>query len=265
MHSVTDEPLRRYRTLFLSDIHLGTKNCQAELLLEFLARYEAETIYLVGDIVDFWRIKRAAHWPQSHNDIIQNLLRRVRRGVRMVYLPGNHDEVLRSYCGQTFGGIELVDTIVHIAGDGRRVLVIHGDQFDVVVHYAKWLALLGDWAYTAALWTNTRLNWARRRAGMQYWSLSAFLKRKVKQAVNFIGDFENALVAEARKQNADVVVCGHIHHVAAREIDGVLYLNTGDWVESGTAIGETQDGKFELIYWLQESEARRLERLRVAA
>jgi UDP-2,3-diacylglucosamine pyrophosphatase LpxH len=270
MLSIADQPLRRYRALFLSDIHLGTKNCQADLLLDFLARHDAPTIYLVGDIVDFWRIKRGAHWPQAHNDVVQALLRRVRQGTRIVYLPGNHDEVLRAYCGQTFGGIEVEDTTVHLAADGRRVLVMHGDRFDVVVHYAKWLALLGDWAYTAAIWSNGYLNWVRRRAGLQYWSLSAFLKRKVKQAVNFIGEFENALVAEARRQNADVVVCGHIHHLAKREVDGVLYLNTGDWVESGTAIGETEDGQFELIRWLEEVEAgkqqqRQQQRLRAAA
>ncbi len=248
---------RVYRALFISDTHLGTKNCQAELLLEFLNEHDAETIYLIGDIVDFWRIKRVAHWPQAHNDVLQKLLQKVRTGTRIVYLPGNHDEVLRSYCGQHFGGIELIDSIVHEAADGRRVLIIHGDQFDVVVHYAKWLAMLGDWAYTSALWLNTRLNWARRRAGMRYWSLSAFLKQKVKQAVNYIGDFENALASEARKQGAEAVICGHIHHVAKRDVGGILYLNTGDWVESGTAIGETVDGEFELIHWLQESEERR--------
>jgi UDP-2,3-diacylglucosamine pyrophosphatase LpxH len=267
--NTSDAPTRHYRSLFISDVHLGTKNCQAELFLEFLREHDADTIYLVGDIVDFWRIQRVTHWPQTHNDVLQKLLRKVRKGTRIVYLPGNHDEVLRSYCGQQFGGIELVDTIIHTAADGRRVLVIHGDQFDVVVKYAKWLAMVGDWAYTAALWANTRVNWARRRSGLRHWSFSAYLKQRVKQAVNYIGDFENALVTEARRQGADAVICGHIHHVAKRDVDGVLYLNTGDWVESGTAIGETMDGTFELIHWLEESEARRMaalpQRLKAAA
>ena len=248
---------KRYRALFISDTHLGTKACQAELLLDFLQHNEAQTIYLVGDIVDFWRIKRSAHWPQAHNDVLQKLLAMVRKGSHIYYLPGNHDEALRSYCGAHFGGIDIVDSLVHETAQGKRVLIIHGDQFDVVVHYAKWLAYLGDWAYAAALWVNTRLNWARRRAGLRYWSLSAFLKQKVKQAVNYIGEFEGALANEARRQGATAVICGHIHHVAMRPIGDVLYINTGDWVESATAVGETMDGEFEIIEWIPVVEQRR--------
>jgi UDP-2,3-diacylglucosamine pyrophosphatase LpxH len=269
MIAATEGPTKHYRALFISDVHLGTKACQADLLIEFLRQHDADTIYLVGDIVDFWRIQRSSYWPQSHNDVIQKLLRKVRKGTRIVYLPGNHDEALRGYCGQHFGGIEIVDSIIHTTADGKKALVIHGDQFDVVVHYARWLAILGDWAYVSALWVNTRLNWARRRAGMRYWSLSAFLKQKVKQAVNFIGDFENALTGEARRQGVDAVICGHIHHVAMRDMGGVLYINTGDWVESGTAVAERDDGQFEIIHWLEATEARRLQeqprRLKVAA
>ena len=249
---------RRYRALFLSDVHLGTKACQADLLLDFLRVHDADTIYLVGDIVDFWRIRRAAHWPQSHNDVLQKLLRKVRKGSRIVYLPGNHDEALRDYCGAKFGGIEIVDSIIHTTADGKRALVVHGDQFDVVVHYAKWLAYLGDSAYTLALWANTHLNFARRKAGMSYWSLSAFLKHKVKQAVNFISAFEAALATEARNQGADIVICGHIHHAAKRQMGDVLYVNTGDWVESGTAIGERDDGTLEIIDWMKDHEVNRL-------
>lgn len=258
----------RYRSLFISDIHLGTKACQAEAFLEFLRHHDAETIYLVGDIIDFWKIRRQIHWPQTHNDVLQKLLRKVRRGTRIVYLPGNHDEELRSYCGASFGAIEIVDSIVHEAADGRRILVIHGDQFDVVVHYAKWLAILGDHAYTLALWSNTHFNWWRRRAGLSYWSLSAFLKRKVKQAVSFIGAFEDALITEARNQGATGVICGHIHHAAMRDVSGILYMNTGDWVESGTAIGETMEGEFVMIDWLKqltEQQAATIRQIKLAA
>lgn len=240
---------KRYRTLFISDIHLGTKACQAELFLEFLKQSDAETYYLVGDIVDFWRIRRGAHWPQHQNDVIQKLLRKVRKGARIVYIPGNHDEALRNYCGATFGGVELAKKAIHETADGRRFLIIHGDEFDVVVRYAKWLAFLGDHAYVMALWVNTWFNWGRRKLGLPYWSLSAWLKNRVKRAVNYIGEFEAALANEARRNGADGVVCGHIHHAAMRDIDGVQYINTGDWVESCTAVGETRDGRLEIIHW----------------
>ena len=254
MLDTDDGEARRFRTLFISDVHLGTKACQAELLLEFLRLHDADTIYLVGDIVDFWRIRRSANWPQAHNDVLQKLLRKVRKGTRIVYLPGNHDEAMRDYVGAKFGGIEIIDSLIHTTADGKKALVVHGDQFDVVVHYAKWLAVLGDKAYTAALWANTHLNFARRKAGMSYWSLSAFLKHKVKQAVNFISAFEGALAGEARKQGAEIVICGHIHHVAMRQMGDVMYINTGDWVESATAIGENADGSFEIIDWMREHE-----------
>ena len=247
--------VQHVRALFLSDVHLGTKACQADLLLGFLAKYEADIIYLVGDIVDFWRIKRSAHWPQSHNDVLSALMRKLRKGTRIVYLPGNHDEAMRDYCGAQFGGMEIIDSIIHTTGEGKKALVVHGDQFDVVVHYAKWLAILGDKAYAMALWANTRLNFARRKAGLSYWSLSAFLKHKVKQAVNFISAFEGALATEARRLGAEIVICGHIHHVAMRQMGDVLYVNTGDWVESGTAVVENLAGKLELVHWLRDTEA----------
>ncbi len=256
MHEIDQPASRTYRTLFLSDIHLGTRACQAELLLDFLRHCDADTIYLVGDIVDFWQIRRSAHWPQTHNDVLQKLLRKVRKGARIIYLPGNHDEGLRAYCGARFGGIEIVDQVVHVTADGRRMLVIHGDQFDVVVRYAKWLAVLGDWAYVLALGANTHLNFLRRRAGLKYWSLSAYLKQRVKQAVSYIGDFENALVDTARKRGTTGVICGHIHHAAMRDVDGLLYVNLGDWVESATAVGEREDGSFEIIRWLDVIEQR---------
>jgi UDP-2,3-diacylglucosamine pyrophosphatase LpxH len=220
-------------------------------LLAFLRHHHADTIYLVGDIIDFWNIRRRPYWPQSHNDVVQKLLRQVRKGTRLVFVPGNHDEVLRDYLDMQFGGIEFTDHCIHMAADGRRILVTHGDAYDVVVRYAKWLAHLGDSAYSLALWLNTHFNWLRRRFGKPYWSLSAYLKYKVKSAVNFIGEFEQALVSEARRRDAHGVVCGHIHHAAMRDLDGVLYMNTGDWVESCTALVEHPSGEFEIIRWAE--------------
>jgi UDP-2,3-diacylglucosamine pyrophosphatase LpxH len=248
---------RRYRTLFISDVHLGTKGSQADLLLDFLRRHEAETYYLVGDIVDFWRIKRAPHWPQSHNDVVQKLLRLVRKGARFVYIPGNHDEDLRSYCGQHFGGVEFKLNDIHVAANGRRFLVTHGDEFDGVIHYVKWLAFLGDGAYVMAHALNTAFNKVRRWFGLSQWSLSAYLKHKVKTAVNYIGDFESALAGEARRHGAEGVICGHIHFAAIHEIEGIAYINCGDWMESATAVGETDDGRFEIIRWMDVLEAER--------
>ena len=243
------EDARHYRALFLSDIHLGTKGCQADLLLDFLKYHDADVIYLVGDIVDGWRLKASWYWPQKHNDVVQKLLRKGRKGTRIVYLPGNHDEFLRDYYGTHFGGIDVVETAIHEAADGKRYLVIHGDVFDLVVRHAKWLALLGDWAYTAALMVNTYLNKARRRLGLTYWSLSQWAKLKVKNAVNFIGKFEAAVAAEAKRSEVDGVICGHIHHAVIHDQFGVRYVNCGDWVESCTAIAEHDDGRLEIICW----------------
>lgn len=238
-----------YRTLFVSDLHLGTYACQAEAFLDFLRHNDAETIYLVGDIIDFWRVRRGPVWPQSHNDVLQKLLRKVRKGTRIIYVPGNHDESLRNYCGMHFGGIELHHDYVHTTADGRRFLVMHGDEFDVVVRHAKWLAFLGDRSYEFLLSCNRPLNWVRRRFGFGYWSLSAFLKLKVKAAVNFIGEFEHALAEEAQRRNVDGVVCGHIHHAVEQTLGGIHYVNCGDWVESCTAIAEDHNGGLQLIHW----------------
>ena len=240
---------RRLRSLFISDFHLGTKGAQAEALLEFLRVYDAETIYLVGDIIDGWRLRSSWYWPQTHNDVVQKLLRKARKGARIVYIPGNHDEFLREYCGLSFGDIEIADSIVHHAADGRRYLVVHGDAFDVVVRNARWLALAGDWAYEIALALSSRISKVRRKLGFPYWSLSAWAKARVKNAVNFIGNFEETLAAAALKHGVDGVICGHIHTAAMRDFDGFSYLNTGDWVESCTAIVEHDDGRMELVQW----------------
>jgi len=243
--------MARYRTIFISDVHLGTRACQAEFLIDFLRENDADTYYLVGDIVDFWRIKRGGVWPQVHNDVLQSLLRKVHEGARMVFIPGNHDEGLRDYCGTSFGGIEIVQDAIHETADGKRYLVMHGDEFDVVVRYARWLAFLGDRGYQLTLALNVPLNFVRRRLGLGYWSLSAYLKGRVKSAVNFIGDFENSLSEEAARRQVDGVICGHIHRAASKQIANVHYVNTGDWVESATAFVEHQDGTLEIVHWLE--------------
>ena len=240
---------RRFRALFISDVHLGTRGCQASKLLDFLRLHDADTIYLVGDIVDMWQLRGGWYWPQPHNDVVQKLLRKARKGSRVIYVPGNHDEFLRDYFGTHFGGIEIVETAIHVGADGRRYLVIHGDHFDMVVKHARWLALLGDHAYTLALAVNTVFNVVRRRLGLTYWSLSQWAKLKVKNAVSYIGEFEKTLAAEAHRHAVDGVVCGHIHHAAIHERFAVRYVNCGDWVESCTAVAEHADGTFEILTW----------------
>jgi UDP-2,3-diacylglucosamine pyrophosphatase LpxH len=245
----------RVRALFISDIHLGTRSAQAERLLDFLKRCEAEAIYLVGDIVDFWKVRRRPCWMQSHNDVLQKLLRQARKGVRLVLVPGNHDEGLRDYVGLRFGGIEIHRNIVHATATGARYLVLHGDEFDVVVRSVRWLAMLGDRGYQMALWLNIPLNWLRRRLGLGYWSLSGYLKYRVKRAVAFIGAFEEAVAGETRRRGLDGVICGHIHHASDRRFAGIHYLNCGDWVESCTAIVETWEGELRLVHWQEPPPA----------
>ncbi len=254
MHA--DDDVQRYRAIWISDIHLGTKACKAEFLLDFLRRTECETLYLVGDIIDGWRLKRHWYWPQAHNDVVQKLLRKARKGTRVVYLPGNHDEGARQFVGLTFGGVEVHDDHIHTTADGRRLLVIHGDQFDVVVRYAKWLAHIGDTAYVVLLACNTWVNALRRRLGFQYWSLSAYLKHKAKTAVEFIGRFERALAEEARRRGVDGVVCGHVHTAQMADMQGVLYTNDGDWVESCTALVEHHTGELEILRWTEMMKDR---------
>lgn len=245
-----------HRTLFLSDIHLGTPGCKADLLVDFLRHNHADTIYLVGDIIDGWRLKRSWYWRAEHNAVIQEILRRSRKGAKVIYVPGNHDEALRDYTGFIFGGIEILDEAIHKTADGRRLLVLHGDQFDSVVTYARWLAHLGDRAYTIALALNNWLHIIRRAFGRPYWSLSAYLKHRVKNAVEYISDFEQAVARAARERGVDGVVCGHIHHPEIRDIDGILYCNDGDWVESCTALAEDKSGKLRILTWQRFSWER---------
>ena len=230
--SAEPAPTRRYRTVFLSDIHLGTRGCQAALLLDFIRGMECESLYLVGDIIDGWKLKSGWYWPQSHNDVVQKVLRMARKGTRVIYIPGNHDDRVRDFCGVHFGGVIVARDAIFETAAGRRYLVTHGDEFDGVIHHAKWLAFLGDWAYRALLSLNTTWNLVRRRMGFGYWSLSAFVKVKVKNALQFIENFEAAVADEARRRGVDGVICGHIHKAERRMIGGVEYINDGDWVES---------------------------------
>ncbi|MCW5714585.1 MAG: UDP-2,3-diacylglucosamine diphosphatase [Bauldia sp.] len=245
----------RYRTIFLSDIHLGTRGCKAERLLDFLARHDSSTIYLVGDVVDGWKLRHGWYFPPSHSEVIQVLLTRAKNGTRVVYVPGNHDEFVRPYVGHMFGSVEVLDRIIHETADGRRLLVLHGDQFDVVLRWARWASLLGSVLYNALLAANGIVNRVRRLFGGSGWSLSDWAKRTIKGAVNFIGDYEKSLVEEAARAGADGIVCGHIHHAAIDDRLGIAYVNTGDWMESCTAVVEHFDGRMELIRWTEEHVA----------
>lgn len=253
---IPEAEVRHYRAIWISDIHLGTSGCKADFLLDFLRVNESDQLYLVGDIVDGWQLKRGWYWKQSHNDVVQKVLRKARKGTKVTYIVGNHDEVLREFLGLRFGEILIENEAVHELRDGRRLWVTHGDLFDGVIQYAKWLAYLGDTAYTMALKVNDHFNYLRHKMGMSYWSLSQYLKHRVKNAVSFITAFEEALTTEARRRGYDGVVCGHIHRPEIREIDGTLYCNDGDWVESLSALVETHEGELKLVYWAH----RRLEK-----
>lgn len=245
-------PARRYRTIWISDVHLGLRACQAERLLEFLRYHDSDYLYLVGDMVDGWQLKRAWYWPQKHNDVIQKLLRKARKGTCVTYIPGNHDEFARDYAGLRMGGIQVENFAVHRTADGKHLLVMHGDEFDGVIHHARWLAVLGAWGYDLVLNLTYWLNRIRRKWGGGQWSLSAYLKAKVKNIAQFISSYEETVVHEVRRRGLDGIVCGHIHHADLRMIGDVLYANTGDWVESCTAIAEHFDGSLEVIRWTED-------------
>lgn len=246
--STTRSP-KHYRTIWISDVHLGTAGCQASYLLDFLKYNESDTLYLVGDIIDGWQLRRGWYWPQTHNDVVQKILRKARKGTRVIYVPGNHDALVRQFLGLAFGEIEIADNVVHINADGKRFFVTHGDHFDGVIQHARWLAYVGDSAYTMILAWNRWFNGVRRSLGYPYWSLSQYLKHRVKNAVSFITAFETVMVAEARRRDCDGVICGHIHKAEIRTVDGLLYCNDGDWVESLSALAETTNGTLELIHW----------------
>jgi UDP-2,3-diacylglucosamine pyrophosphatase LpxH len=244
-----------HRTIFISDVHLGTRGCKAEDLAEFLRAHECETLYLVGDIVDGWQLKRAWYWNSAHNDVIREIQRMARAGTQVIYVPGNHDEVLRGFVDNDYGGIHLKYEDVHETADGRRLLIIHGDHFDGFVRYGRLACMIGGWAYRCTLLINDLLNWLRRRVGRDYWSLSGFLKTRIRNAARFIRKYEKAVAGEAARRGLDGVVCGHIHQAALHEIEGVVYCNCGDWVESRTALVENHDGIFTIVRWTRDRKA----------
>ncbi|WP_374297364.1 UDP-2,3-diacylglucosamine diphosphatase [Sphingomonas sp.] len=247
---------RHYRTIWISDVHLGTRGCNAEMLVDFLDHVDSDTLYLVGDIIDGWQLKRRFYWPPAHNDVVRRLLKRARRGTRVVYIPGNHDEMFRQFSGMDIGGIAICRKTIHLTADGRRLLVLHGDEFDAITLAHRWLAHVGDHAYTALMVANRWVNGIRRRLNMPYWSLSKHAKARVKNAVAFISHFEEVVAHAAGARGVDGVVCGHIHTAEMREIGGIAYYNDGDWVEGCTALVEHHDGRMELLHWGEEIARR---------
>jgi UDP-2,3-diacylglucosamine pyrophosphatase LpxH len=249
-------PRRRYRTIFISDVHLGTRGCNDRLLIDFLDHVDSEMLYLVGDIIDGWRMKKRYYWPERHNAIVRRLMKRAKRGTEVIYIPGNHDEMFRQFSGMNFGGVQIRNQAIHTTADGRRLLIIHGDEFDAVVMAHKWLAFAGDAAYEFLMKLNVVVNTVRRRFGLPYWSLSKHAKHKVKNAVEFISRFEEAVAHEAKTKNVNGVVCGHIHTAEVRQYSEVTYYNDGDWVEGCTALVEHFDGRMEILHWADEIAAR---------
>ena len=245
----TDGPWNHYRAIWISDVHLGWKPCQAERLLQFLKCHDADSWYLVGDMVDGWMLKRSWFWPQAHNDVLQKLLRKVRKGAQVFYVLGNHDDFLGHFLNLQFGGITILPDATHITADGRTLWILHGDQFDSIVHYAPWLAWLGNNGYDFIIMVNRLFNSVRRLLGFKEWSFSAYLKGRVKNVMKFVADYEQALMQQAKRRNADGVVCGHIHKAEIRDYGSITYYNTGDWVESCTALVEHYDGSMEILRW----------------
>ncbi len=247
---------RKYRTIWISDVHLGTKGCNAELLIDFLDNTDSETMYLVGDIIDGWRLKKKFYWPDTHNDIVWRILKRAKRGTRIVYIPGNHDEMFRQFSGLNFGGVEIRRAAFHDTADGRRLMVLHGDEFDAVMLAHRWLAVVGDSLYIASMALSRWVNAVRRRLGLPYWSLSNMAKHKVKNAVEFISRYEEVVARAAAQRGVDGVVCGHIHTAEHRMFDGIEYWNDGDWVEGCNALVEHADGRMEILHWPEEMARR---------
>lgn len=245
----------KYRAIWLSDVHLGSKYCQAEFLLDFLKSTECEYLYLVGDIVDIEAMRRSMHWPQSHNNVIRSILGKAKHGTRIVFIPGNHDSELRDFEGHHFGEVEIMKQTIHTTADGKRLLITHGDEFDNVIRCSRLMDLLGDWGYDLLMWINRRHNQIRRVFNKPYWSLASYLKHRVRNAREYINRFEEVVAKEARRQQLDGLVCGHLHRPELTYIDGILYCNDGDWVENCTALVECHDGTMQLLHWADQKHA----------
>lgn len=244
-------PRHSVRSVFISDIHLGSRGCNATALLDFLHEVQTDTLYLVGDIVDFWSLRKSFYWPQQHNNVLRTLLGKAKHGTRVVYVPGNHDEDVREFVGAFFGNLEIQRDCIHTTAQGERLLVLHGDEFDSVVKCSPWLAALGSHAYDFSIEMNRHFNQVRRLFGYEYWSLANYLKHKVKNAVNYISSFEQAVAQEARRRGVDGVVCGHIHRAEITHFEDILYCNDGDWVESCSALIEDRNGRLSIWNWLE--------------
>lgn len=244
----------KVRSVFISDVHLGFRGCQADALLHFLHSVETDYLFLVGDIVDFWSLKKYPVWPQKHTNVVRSILGKAKHNTKVIYVPGNHDEAMRDYVGHKFGNVEIHRNYIHTTLLNKKLLVMHGDEFDVVVKHSRMLAKLGSYAYDKLLSLNYLVSAIRKYFDRSYWSLAAYLKHKVKNAVEYIGSFERALIHFAKEKNVNGVVCGHIHHAEMRDIDGVLYCNDGDWVESCSSLIEHKDGTLEIVYWVNDFE-----------
>ena len=243
----------KYKSVFISDIHLGAQMSRADKVLDFIKTLECENLYLVGDIVDGWALSRKIYWPQQHSDVIQKILRKARKNINVVYIPGNHDEFLRAFVDNQFGNISILQNDLYVGVDGKKYIVMHGDEFDAVINNVKWLSYLGSWAYDVSIMFNVIVSKIRNWLGLPYWSLSAWLKNKVKEAVNFIGNYEQNLIDFAKSRGADGIICGHIHYANIRKINDIVYMNCGDWVESCTALVEHVDGRWEIVRWNDEN------------
>lgn len=243
--------MNKYRTIFISDVHLGTKGCQAEVLDDFLRNNDSEKLYLVGDIIDGWKLQKRIYWPQEHSNVIRKIIGKARKGTKVFYIPGNHDEILRKWLDMDlrFGRIRIVENKVHKGADGKEYFVVHGDAFDGITRLAPWVAWLGDSAYEVSQNLNRWYNQVRKKLGMRYWSFSKFLKHNVKKAVDFIFKFEQNVSEYCEKQGYAGAITGHIHTPEIKKVNGVVYMNCGDWVENTTALVEHHDGRFEIVEW----------------
>jgi UDP-2,3-diacylglucosamine pyrophosphatase LpxH len=239
----------KYRSIWISDVHLGYKGCKAEYLLDFLRTTETEYLYLVGDIIDLWSMKRIMYWPQDHNNVIRTILGKAKHGTKVIYIPGNHDEQFREYSGMVFGNLEIHEEYEHTTADGRRILMLHGDKFDAIMKCSRLAEFVGSLGYDLLLYSHRMFDRIRRRLGFPFWSLAKFIKFRVRNAVKHIRKFETIVAHDAKRRGADGVICGHIHHADIRYIDGVLYCNDGDWIENCTALVERHDGTIELLHW----------------